>query len=331
MYVIDNIVKWKNGISRQETRVTEVLMIGPYPEWDMEDLEARYRLHKLWEAADKDALISANAGAIRAIATRGELGAGASLMGRLPALEIVSCYGVGTDAIDLAHARQFGIRVTNTPDVLTEDVADIGIGLALAICRQIPQADAYVREGCWRNGNMHLVTRFHGKRVGIVGMGRVGAAVARRAAAFDCPVSYYDIAPRAELPYSFVSDVVELAHGNDFLIVTLAGGEGTKNIIDAEVLSALGSDGFLVNISRGSTVDEPALLAALEARAIRGAALDVFWNEPAIDNRFHKLSNVLLQPHHASGTLETRKAMGRLVRDNLAAHFDGRPLLTPVA
>jgi lactate dehydrogenase-like 2-hydroxyacid dehydrogenase len=310
--------------------VIDVLMIGPYPEWDMEDLEARYRVHRLWEAEDKEAFISGKADAIRAIATRGELGAGAALMARLPKLEIVSCYGVGTDAIDLAHARENGIRVTNTPDVLTEDVADIGIGLALAVSRQIPQADAYVRDGKWRTGNMHLVTRFHGKKIGVVGMGRVGAALARRAAAFDCAISYFDIAARADLPYSFVGDLVELARGSEFLIVTLSGGENTKNIIDADVLSALGKDGFLVNVSRGSTVDETALLDALEAGIIRGAGLDVFWNEPAIDRRFLKLSNVVLQPHHASGTIETRRAMGQLVRDNLTAHFSGQPLLTPV-
>lgn len=315
---------WRNA------PVIDILMIGPYPEWDMEDLEARYRVHKLWEAGDKEGFIAGKADAIRAIATRGELGASAALMAKLPKLEIVSCYGVGTDAIDLAQARDNGIRVTNTPDVLTEDVADIGIGLALAICRQIPQADAYVREGRWQRGNMHLVTRFHGKKTGIVGMGRVGAAFARRAAAFDCAISYFDVAERAELPYTFVPDLVELARGSDFLVVTLSGGESTKNIVDAKVLSALGANGFLVNISRGSTVDEAALLDALEADTIRGAGLDVFRNEPAIDQRFLKLSNVVLQPHHASGTIETRKAMGQLVRDNLAAHFSGQPLLTPV-
>ncbi|WP_202315255.1 2-hydroxyacid dehydrogenase [Mesorhizobium sp. L-8-10] len=305
-------------------------MIGPYPQWDMEELEARYRLHKLWTTATPDELMAEAARGVRAIATRGELGASAALMDRLPKLEIVSCYGVGTDAIDLGYARDRGIRVTNTPDVLTEDVADIGIGLALAVCRQIPQADLYVRNGSWRGGNMHLVTRFHGKRVGVVGMGRVGAAFARRAAAFDCAVSYFDIAPRADLPYAFVGDLVELARGSDFLIVTLSGGGSTQKIVNAEVLAALGPDGFLVNISRGTTVDETALLEALEAGTVKGAGLDVFWNEPAIDERFHRLSNVVLQPHHASGTIETRKAMGKLVRDNLAAHFGGQPLLTPV-
>ncbi|MER9731556.1 2-hydroxyacid dehydrogenase [Mesorhizobium sp. M0217] len=305
-------------------------MTGPYPDWDMGDLEAKYRVHKLWQSEDKDALLSSHAGAIRAIATRGELGASAALMAKLPQLEIVSCYGVGTDAIDLAYARANGIRVTNTPDVLTEDVADIGIGLLLAVARKIPQADAYVRDGSWRKGNMRLVTRVCGKRLGIVGMGRVGAAVAKRAAAFDCTISYFDNRKRDDLPYTFVSDLLELASDSEFLIVTLAGGESTKHMINASILAALGADGIVINISRGSTIDETALLAALESSAIKGAGLDVFWNEPTIDERFLKLANVVLQPHHASGTVETRKAMGQLVRDNLAAHFGGQTLLTPV-
>ncbi|ESX85564.1 D-2-hydroxyacid dehydrogenase [Mesorhizobium sp. LNJC405B00] len=310
--------------------MTDILMTGPYPDWDMGDLEAKYRVHKLWQSEDKDALLSSHAGAIRAIATRGELGASAALMAKLPQLEIVSCYGVGTDAIDLAYAKANGIRVTNTPDVLTEDVADIGIGLLLAVARKIPQADAYVRDGSWRKGNMGLVTRVCGKRLGIVGMGRVGAAVAKRAAAFDCTISYFDNRKRDDLPYTFVSDLLELASDSEFLIVTLAGGDSTKHMINASMLAALGADGIVINISRGSTIDEIALLAALESSAIKGAGLDVFWNEPTIDERFLKLANVVLQPHHASGTVETRKAMGQLVRDNLAAHFGGQALLTPV-
>ena len=154
--------------------MTDILMTGPYPDWDMADLEDKYRVHKLWQAEDKDALVGRHSGAIRAIATRGELGASAALMAKLPKLEIVSCYGMGTDAIDLAYARANGIRVTNTPDVLTEDVADIGIGLLLAVARQIPQADTYVRDGSWRKANMPLVTRVYGKPLGIVGMGRIG-------------------------------------------------------------------------------------------------------------------------------------------------------------
>jgi len=309
----------------------EVLMIGPYPSWDMEDLGTRYTIHRLWEVEDRETFLARQGGSIRAVATRGELGASAELLKKLPKLEIVSCYGVGTDAIDLNFARENGIRVTNTPDVLTEDVADLGMALMLAVARQLPEGDAHVRDGRWSKGNMHLTTRVCGKRVGVVGMGRIGAAFARRAAAFDCTVSYFARSPKPNLPYAFVSDLVELARRSDFLVVTLAGGEGTRGIVTAEVIEALGPDGIFINISRGTTVDEAALLDALEHGRIRGAGLDVFLNEPAINPRFSQLKNVVLQPHHGSGTVETRQAMGKLVLDNLAAHFSGQPLLTPVA
>ncbi len=308
----------------------EVLMIGPYPSWDMEDLESRYTIHRLWEVEDRDTFLAQRGDGIRAVATRGELGASAALLKKLPKLEIVSCYGVGTDAIDLRFARENGIRVTNTPDVLTEDVADLGMALMLAVARQLPEGDAHVRAGRWAKGNMHLTTRVCGKRVGVVGMGRIGAAFARRAAAFDCAVSYFARSPKPDLPYAFVGDLVELARQSDFLVVTLAGGEGTRGIVTGEVIEALGPDGIFVNISRGTTVDETALLDALEQGRIRGAGLDVFLNEPAIDPRYAGLKNAVLQPHHGSGTVETRQAMGKLVRDNLAAHFSGQPLLTPV-
>jgi D-3-phosphoglycerate dehydrogenase len=308
----------------------EILMMGAYPAWDLEDLESNYKAHKLWEAADRTAFLADVAANIQAIATRGEIGASAELMTALRRLEIVSCYGVGTDAIDLSHAKANGIRVTNTPNVLTADVADIGVGLLLAVARQIPQADRHVRDGRWRNANMHLVTRVHGKQVGIVGMGRIGVEVAKRLAAFDCPIAYCDINRRDDLPYTFVPNLIALAEQSEFLIVTLAGGASTKDVINADVLRALGRDGILINISRGSTVDEAALLDALERNVIKGAGLDVFRNEPNIDERFLTMENVVLQPHHASGTVETRQAMGKLVRDNLAAHFARQPLLTPV-
>lgn len=307
-----------------------VLMCGPYPSWDMDALEPAYVLHKLWEAADPEALLNACAPKVRAIATRGELGASAALMARLPALEIVSCYGVGTDAIDLAAARARGIRVTNTPDVLTGDVADIAVGLALSVMRRIPAGDAHVRSGAWAQKNMDLTTRLNGKRVGLVGYGRIGATVARRLTGFDVELGYFARAARSDSPHRFFGSLTELAEWSDLLIVTLAGGAATQNLIDAGVLRALGPEGWLVNVSRGSTVHEPALLDALENYQIAGAGLDVFWNEPRIDARFMALDNVVLQPHHGSGTLETRRAMGQLVRDNLSAHFAGQPLLTPV-
>ncbi|MBX4936142.1 2-hydroxyacid dehydrogenase [Rhizobium binae] len=308
----------------------EILMTGAYPEWDMVDLEAKYRVHRLWEATDRQELITRVGKDVRAIATRGEIGASAELMKQLPKLEIVSCYGVGTDAIDLAYARANGIRVTNTPDVLTEDVADIAIGLLLATARQIPQADVFVRAGQWGNGAMPLVTRVSGKKVGLAGMGRIGKAIARRAAAFGCDIAYFARNEHADVAYAYQPDLVALADWADFLIVIVPGGQATMKIIDAEVLKALGPHGMLINVSRGTTVDEEALIAALENGTIQAAGLDVFLNEPKIDARFLTLQNVVLQPHHGSGTVETRKAMGQLVRDNLAAHFAGNPLTTPV-
>ncbi len=308
------------------TRPT-LLMPGTYPTWDLEDLEARYDVLRLWEVDDKDAFLAEHGPRVRAIATRGDLGASAALMAALPALEIVACYGVGTDAIDLAHARAAGVRVTNTPDVLTEDVADMAVALLLAAARQIPQGDAEIRSGGW---SMPLTTRVSGKAVGIVGMGRIGAAVAKRLAAFDCDIAYFGRAP-LDTPFAFEPDLAALARRSDFLVLTLAASAATESIVDAAVLEALGPDGILVNVSRGSTVDEAALLAALETGAIKAAGLDVFRGEPAIDPRFARLPNVALAPHHASGTVETREAMGQLVRDNLAAHFGGRPLVTPVA
>jgi len=308
----------------------EVLLVGPYPAWDLEPMERDYALRRLWEAPDRDAFLAKIGPAIRAVATRGELGASAALIDALPALEIISCYGVGVDAIDLAHARARGVRVTNTPDVLTRDVADMALGLILAFLRKIPQGDAYVRSGAWAKANLGLGASLTGKTVGVLGYGRIGRAVAQRAAGFETKIAYSDIAPAAGVPHAFYPDAVALAAASDILVVTVAGGAATRNIVGARVLEALGPQGLLVNVARGTTVDETALIEALGKGAIAGAALDVFWNEPNIDPRLLEFPNVLVQPHQSSGTIETRKAMGQLVRDNLAAHFAGRPLLTPV-
>lgn len=310
----------------------EILQIGPYPEWDQVPLEEAYVVHRLFESADRATALAAVGGRVRAIATRGELGADAGLIAACPRLEIVSVYGVGTDAVDLDACRARGIRVTNTPDVLTGDVADLAVGMMIALMRGIPGADAWVRGGDWSaRGTYPLQRRVWGARAGILGLGRIGMAVARRLAGFGMDIAYCNVAPRpgAEA-YVFVGDPVALAARSDVLFVTLAASPATRHIVGREVVDALGPDGVLVNVSRASNVDEAALLDALELGRLGGAALDVFEGEPRIDPRFRALPNVLLQPHQASATTETRKAMGRLVRDNLAAHFDGRPLLTPV-
>jgi lactate dehydrogenase-like 2-hydroxyacid dehydrogenase len=232
------------------------------------------------------------------------------------------------DAIDLAHAAQRGIRVTNTPDVLTEDVADLGMALMLSIARDIPQNDALVRAGQWGKRPIALASRMFGKRLGIFGLGRVGRAVARRAAAFDMKIAYHDRAQFADVAYAYYSNAAALASESDFLMVCAAADQIPRGALGREVFDALGPQGFLINVARGSIIDEPALVEYLIDGRIKGAALDVFWNEPAIDPRLLTLPNVVLQPHRASATLETRAAMAQLVRDNLHAFFDGKPLVT---
>ncbi len=310
----------------------DILLVGPYPEWDLVELEAQYNVRKLYEAEDRDAFVQDHADGIRAIATRGELGASAELIARLPKLEIVSVYGVGYDAVNLDACRARGIRVTNTPDVLTNDVADLGVAMMLVQSRGMIGAETWVRDGSWvEKGLYPLKRRVWGRRAGVLGLGRIGFEVAKRLKGFDMDIAYSDVAAK---PYAegmtFIADPVELARHSDFLFVTLAASTVTRHIVSRHVIEALGPEGMLINISRASNIDEEALLAALESGALGSAALDVFEGEPKLDPRFLKLGNVLVQPHHASGTIETRKAMGKLVRDNLAAHFAGAALPTPV-
>ena len=307
-----------------------LLVLGPYTEPDMRALAEHFALHKLWEAEDRDSFLARVAPEIRGVGTSGGIGADAALMDALPRLEIIACYGVGVDAIDLDHARARGVRVTNTPDVLTDDVADMAWALLLATARQIPRGDALVRAGAWPRGGLPLSNRVWGKRLGIVGLGRIGHAVARRGEGFGMTVAYSGRTRRQDVPYAWHPDPASLARESDFLVVCTAGGAGTQGLIDAAVLDALGPRGTLVNVARGTVVDEPALIAALRERRIAAAGLDVFLNEPDIDPAFFALDNAVLHPHHASGTVETRAEMGRLVRENLVAHFAGRPLPTPV-
>lgn len=310
----------------------EILQVGPYPTWDEEALNEVFTVHRYFEAADKAGFLAAHGAGIRGIATRGELGADRTMIDALPALEVIAVYGVGYDAVDLTAAGARGIRVTNTPDVLTEDVADLGIAMMLAQTRGVIGADAWVRSGDWaRKGLYPLQSRAHGKRAGVLGLGRIGFEVAKRLAGFGMRIAYSDVVAKDDTrDWDFIPDPVALAEASDFLFVTLAASAATRHIVGKDVIGALGKDGMLINISRASNIDEEALLTALENGSLGSAALDVFEGEPALNPRFLALDNVLLQPHHASGTVETRKAMGKLVRDNLTAHFEGRPLLTPV-
>lgn len=310
----------------------EILQVGPYPEWDQVPLDAAFAVHRYFEAADKPGFLAQVGGGVRGIATRGELGANRAMIEACPRLEVISVYGVGFDAVDLAACRERGIRVSNTPDVLTNDVADLGVAMMLAQSRGIIGAEAWVRDGSWAAKGLYpLKRRVWGRRAGVLGLGRIGFEVAKRLAGFDMEIAYSDVAAKEYAPdWEFIADPVALAARSDFLFVTLAASAATRHIVGAEVIAALGAEGMIINISRASNIDEEALLAALESGALGAAALDVFEGEPALNPRFLALPNVLLQPHHASGTIETRKAMGQLVRDNLAAHFAGRPLLTPV-
>jgi lactate dehydrogenase-like 2-hydroxyacid dehydrogenase len=310
----------------------DILQIGPYPEWDQVPLEAGFTMHKYFEAPDKIAFLSSVSERIRGIATRGELGADRALIEACPNLEIISVYGVGFDAVDLDACRERGIRVTNTPDVLTNDVADLGVAMMLVQSRGMIGAENWVRDGSWAAKGLYpLKNRVWGKRAGVLGLGRIGFEVAKRLAGFDLDIAYSGVTAKDYAPdWEFVADPVELARRSDFLFVTLAASAQTRHIVDRQVIDAVGPDGMIINISRASNIDEDALLDALETGRLGSAALDVFEGEPALNPRFLKLDNVLLQPHHASGTFETRKAMGQLVRDNLSAHFAGKTLPTPV-
>ena len=309
-----------------------ILQIGPYPAWDEEPLNEAFMVHRYFAADDKASFLAEVGPLVRGIATRGELGANRAMIEACPSLEVVSVYGVGFDAVDLAACRERGVRVTNTPDVLTNDVADLGIAMMLCLSRGMIGAERWVRDGSWATKGLYpLKRRVWGRRAGVLGLGRIGYEVAKRLAGFGMDVAYSDVAPKDFASgWEFVADPVTLARRSDFLFVTLAASAATRHVVDKDVIAALGEDGMLINISRASNIDEDALLDALENKVLGSAALDVFEGEPKLNPRFLALDNVLLQPHHASGTIETRKAMGRLVRDNLAAHFAGQPLLTPV-
>ena len=305
-------------------------MAHPMDAMTQVSLESAYKVHRWWEFSDKEALLAEVGPRIRGMASSYVLPVTARLIDRLPKLEIVSNYGVGFEHIDLEHARRRGVFVTNTPDVLTEDVAGLAVALWLAVYRQVVGGDRFVREGKWAHGFYPLTKSTQGRRVGIFGMGRIGQAIAKRMEPFGAQIAYHQPRPKSGLAYRFEPDLVALAGWAEILFVASPGGEATRNAIDRSVLDALGPDGTLVNIARGSIVDEPALIAALQEGRLGGAGLDVFAAEPSVPSALLGLENVVLLPHVGSGTVETRRAMGQLMVDNLAAHFAGRPLVTPV-
>ena len=292
-------------------------------------LRAQFTVHDRLHESDP-AAFEAVAPRIRGIAASGESKVGAELMDRLPALEIISVMGVGYDGIDVAAAKARGVVVTHTPDVLNDDVADLALALMLAGSRQIVAADRYIRDGQWSGGPMPLARKLSGSRLGVVGMGRIGQAIARRAQAFDMPVAYHTRQPKPGLPYPHIASLVDLAARSDVLVVITPGGAATRHLINAEVLAALGPQGLLVNVARGSVVDETALIEALESGALGGAALDVFADEPNVPERLRALPQVVLTPHIGSATHSTRQAMAGLAVENLRAKAGGGSVVTAV-
>jgi lactate dehydrogenase-like 2-hydroxyacid dehydrogenase len=292
------------------------------------------RLDEMFVLQDWDLLDDNGRGKLaaetRVLVVNGETSVPEDFVAQFPALELITNFGVGYDGIDVAAARRRGIAVTNTPGVVTADVADFAFGLLLATARQIVDAQHFIEGGNWAHGSYSHTRRVSGRRLGIVGMGRIGQAVARRASGFDMVVSYTDRTKIDSCPFTYKSNVKDLAADSDFLIVCVSGGEKTKTLIDADVLSRLGADGILINVSRGSVVDEDALVAAIEAGIIAGAGIDVFQHEPSVPAGLQKRANVVITPHMACATHATQKAMGDLVFENISAHFSGKPLLSPV-
>jgi lactate dehydrogenase-like 2-hydroxyacid dehydrogenase len=294
-------------------------------------LAEHFDLHPLWREAEPKSFLAAHGGEFTGLATSARFGADRALIGALPRLAVIANFGVGVDTIDLDAARERGIAVSNTPDVLTDCVADLAFGLLIDVARRLSAADRFVRRGDWPKGPFPLATKVSGKTLGIVGLGRIGAAIARRAGGFDMPVRYHNRRPVADSPYGYEPSLTALAAWSDFLVIACSGGPSTRHLVSRPVIDALGRDGFLVNISRGSVVDEAALVEALVAGRIAGAALDVFADEPKVPAELCGLDHVVLLPHIASATRETRQAMADCVLANLRNWFDHGRLLTPVA
>lgn len=296
----------------------------------MATLQSEFTAHLMWEAPDRDAFLTRHAGVVRGLATFGPMTVDGALMDTLPKLEIISNFGVGVDAINLDDARKRGIIVTNTPDVLNETVADTALALILNTVRRFPQSELHLRGGHWASrGPYPLTTDIGGKTLGVLGLGRIGEAIAKRAMACGMKIRYHN-RNRKDAPYPYDPDPVTLARNCDVLLVVTPGGEPTNKLVGAKVLDALGPNGYLVNIARGSVVDEPVLLRYLQEKRIAGAGLDVFVDEPRVPPEFFTLENAVLFPHVGSATIETRKAMGDLQIENLRLHFAGRPVKTRV-
>src|SRR5438552_3816896 len=306
---------------------TDILVTAPLPPFLYDPLKADYRCHDYVQSNDKAGLLAAEGGRIRGLVQGGGTVTPTELLEQLPKLEIISVFGVGYDGVPVAYCKKRGLKVTNTPDVLTDDVADVALGLILMAGRGFVRLNRFAQAGEWGKRAPELTTKLAGRKVGILGLGRIGKAIAERVRAMGMKVAYTGRKPQ-DVPYEYVRDLKGLAAAVDFLVVACPGGEATRNIVNADVLAALGKKGTLVNIARGSIVDEPALVAALKASVIKGAGLDVFADEPHIPAELFAMDNVVLLPHVGSATRETRQAMGDLCKANLDAYFAGKGVLT---
>ena len=309
---------------------SKILLVAGIYAPTLAQLESLYEVHRYFESNDKAAMLASLKDGCMIIVTNGGRGVEATIMSALPKLQLVACFGVGTDAIDLTYCRANNIAVSNTPDVLTEDVADIALALMLASIRQVPAADQFVRTGQWTKGGMALTQTMQGKRVGLVGMGRIGQAIAKRAVSFNTTIGYFGPRQKPEIDHRFFDDIVALCDWADILVGTCPGGKETEKLISRAALTALGPTGVFVNIARGSIVDEDALVALLGSGQLGGAGLDVFKNEPKVPQALCAMQHVVLHPHQGSATHETRAAMGQLVLDNVVAYLANKPLPTLV-
>jgi lactate dehydrogenase-like 2-hydroxyacid dehydrogenase len=310
----------------------DILYLGKFPDATVAELQRRYNVHHFALLPKPEDISADVAQRIRGVATEANRGLTRALLDKLPNVEVISVFGVGTDAVDLKAAKERGIPVTNTPDIIGPEVADLAIGMMLASARRIVEAEHYARSGDWaKKGPMPLGRSVGNKTLGVIGLGGIGRAIADRAAAFRMKVLYNATREKEGVPYRFVGNLVELAKQSDYLMVACKGGPETRHLVSKAVIDAVGATGTLINVARGSVVDEEALIDALANKRLGWAALDVFASEPDFDKRLLEFPNVLLQPHHGTAAIETRTAMGQLMIDNLAAGLDKKPLLTPVA
>jgi hydroxypyruvate reductase len=308
----------------------DLISVAPLMQKHMDEIAQDFTIHKMPPAGpERDALLAKVGPTLRYLQTTGFHGADAKLLNALPKLEIIACMGVGVDAVDLPLAKKRGIAVTNTPDVLNDDVADLAIALMLMTGRRLALSDRYVRDGRWLKGSQPLAVKVSGKKLGILGLGRIGKAIAKRAEGFDMEISYFGRKKQDGVKYRFYPDLVQMARDVDFMIVICPGGPETKGIVNRPVLEALGPQGYLINVARGSVVDEPALIEALQEGKLGGAGLDVFADEPNAPRELFGMDQVVLAPHVGSATTETRTAMMDLVVANLRAHLRGQKLVTP--